>query len=124
MRKYIQFTLLVFLLTALAGCLAVSGADEDTPPEMTGLIFDIDGGRILVVAGIEDANISYDTWFEAGNRAAWFAVTGDTVIKRGGKTVSADQLEKGMKVQVWAVGPMAESYPEQGEAKKIVIVEQ
>jgi hypothetical protein len=123
MRKFLLFALLAVYLMAAAGCVAVSGADQDTPPEITGLIFDVDGSRILVVKGIENIDMPYDEWFEAGHRAAWFTVTGDTVIKSGGAAVSAENLEKGQKVQVWAVGPMAESYPEQGEAKIIIIVE-
>ncbi len=123
MRKFLLFALFAVFLIATTGCAAVSGADEDTPPEITGLIFDVDGGRILVVKGIEDTRMSYDEWFEAGHRAAWFTVTDKTVIIRGGTEVSPEELEIGLKVQVWADGDMMESYPEQGGTRKILIME-
>lgn len=121
MHRFLWFTMFAVLLTA-AGCSVVLGSGENTPPEITGLIFSVDGNKILVVKGIENANIPYDEWFEAGHRAIYFTITGSTEIRYSGKKVSMEKLEKGQKVQVWAEGPLMESYPEQGEARKIVIM--
>lgn len=118
MGKFLMLTLTVLFLLASSGC-----TDNGTPPEITGLIMDVEGGRILVVKDLEDAGTPYDEWFEAGNRAVWFTVTGNTVIRLSGKKVSPEELAKGQKIQVWAAGPLMESYPEQGEARQIVIME-
>lgn len=122
MRKFLLFIMFAVLLTA-AGCAVVSGADEETTPEITGLIFAVDGNKILVVKGIENTDIAYDEWFEAGHRAIYFTITGSTEIRYSGKKVSMEKLEKGQKVQVWPVGHLMESYPEQGEARKVVVME-
>jgi hypothetical protein len=121
MRKFLLLALSGLLLIAAAGCNVVSGTGDSSPPTISGLIFAVDGDRILVVEGIDSADIPYDVWFDAGNRAVFFTVTKDTVITGGGSKVSADKLQKGQKVQVWADGPLMKSYPEQGGAGKIVV---
>jgi hypothetical protein len=122
MKKNLAFILAAMLLVtvAAAGCSRSEGSGN---PDITGLIFAIEGDRILIVAGIEDVDTDYEDWFEAGNRAIYFAVTDKTVIEAGGEKGSFDILRLGQKVEAWADGPLAESYPEQGAAKRIVILE-
>ena len=87
-------------------------------PNIVGVIVDVDQ-RILVVEGIDSAN----EWFEKGNRAIWLAVTTAVIIGKDGELTTAQALEKGQKVRVWISGPVMESYPEQGSADKVVILD-
>lgn len=123
MHKKLFLVLIAVLLVVAAGCSTATGADTDSPPDITGLIYSVDGNTILVVDGIEDVNIPFDEWFDHGYRAVWFTAMGDTVIEIDGEEVSFDALAKGQKVQVWAEGGLRESYPEQGTAKKILVIE-
>jgi len=114
--------LLVFGLFT-AGCGQEQGEQIDSPDPISGLIYEIEGNVILIVGEISDVNIPREEWFEAGRRAVYFTVTDDTVIELGGETVSAERLSRGQKVEVFHEGFLAESYPEQGGALRIVIVE-
>lgn len=91
-------------------------------PYITGLIFDVDQ-RILVVAAIDSVDMDYNEWFEKGNRAIWLAVTDAVIVSKGGEMTTAQALEKGQKVRVWVSTPVMESYPEQGSADKVVILD-
>jgi len=102
---------------AAAGC---APAESGTPPTIIGVVNSTEGDTILVVEGIDRPGVPQEEWF--GKRAINFTITGDTVIERDGKPVSPDDFT-GLKVEVWADGPIAESYPEQARAGRIVILE-
>ncbi|MGH8777204.1 MAG: hypothetical protein ACRDWI_19380 [Jiangellaceae bacterium] len=63
----------------------------------------------------------------SGDRKISFTVERDTtlLVERGVgyESVSFADLEEGQPVAAWSTGPIAESYPEQGEALAIVIRE-
>lgn len=98
---------------------------KDTEPDVEGLIYNIqeEDNRFLVVADIEDVDVPYDQWFEAGNYAVEFRVDDNTIIKRGKTKLKFSDLEKGQRIKVWHTGVLAESYPMQGEAVYIEIVD-
>ncbi|MBW6462796.1 MAG: YobA family protein [Firmicutes bacterium] len=121
--------ILLFAAMILAAFMAVSGCADGVPEDnedmagpISGLIYTIEDSRILVIGGIDDVNIPQEKWFESGNRAVYFSITDETVIEVNGETVSAERLARGQAVDVFHEGFLAESYPEQGGALKIVIV--
>ena len=119
MRKDLVLFVLAFVAAAAVnGC---TQAAPDTPPDIAGLIYSVEGESFLVVEGIDTADIAYDQWFEKGNNAAAFTINRDTVLQKEGKEITFDQLEKGQQVQVWSTGGLMKSYPQQGTAKKVVI---
>jgi hypothetical protein len=118
-------TLLFALMLILPGC-GSTGNDQGEIPEqvpISGKIYSISDNRILVVEGLEDVNIPQVSWFEQGKRAVYFAVTEETLISSNGNVVGMDQLARGQSVEVFHEGFLAESYPEQGQALQINIIE-
>lgn len=122
-KLLILLTVLLIALLIAAGC----GEDQDNPIEtpgpISGLIYSYEENVILVVGEIDDVNIPREEWFEAGRRAVYFTITADTVIEHEGEAVAPERLARGQKVDVWHEGFLAESYPEQGGAVRIVIVD-
>jgi hypothetical protein len=125
MNKFISLFLAVLLVTGLItiGCGEDRAEPIDSPEPIGGRIYAIDGNVILVVGGINEVNIPREEWFEAGKRAVYFTVTGDTIIEHKGETFSAERLARGQKVEVYHEGFLAESYPEQGGALRVVITD-
>ncbi len=116
-------TLLAVTMLAAAGC----GGGEEDPADavepISGLIYSIEENAILVVSDIDNVNIPRDEWFENGKRAVYFTLTEETMIEAEGEVVNVDQLARGQKVDVYHEGFLAESYPEQGGARKVVIID-
>ncbi|WP_312811248.1 DUF3221 domain-containing protein [Sedimentibacter sp.] len=124
MKKCLILLSFIMIFT-IAGCTAASDKLPDRDPDAIGLIYEVDAEsqRILVVSDIENVDISYEEWFEAGKYAAFFKVTKDTTINDDGTVTDFSSLKKGQKVEVWHTGVLAESYPMQGEAVYINIIE-
>lgn len=103
---------------------ALLSVNPQGAPFITGLIFDVEDGRVLVVNGIDSTDIPYDEWFKAGRQAIWLSVTGKTkIIDSRGNNAVPSELQKGRQVVCWVDGPVSESYPEQGGAAKIKLLE-
>jgi beta-N-acetylhexosaminidase len=119
----LTMTAAVFLLAACAG-----GADDDYDerdpggPDIRGTITDISmaNGEVIsiLVEGVVDPDTQYDK--------ASLRVDNETEVLRlesyGPVRASRDDLERGRQVEAWIVGPVAESYPVQGYAGRIVIL--
>jgi len=122
------FTAVLLLVLVLGGAGCSDPAEEpiDIPEQepISGTIYRFDNNRILVVGGITDANIPWTEWFEQGHRAVYFAVEDDTIVELKGDSVTVDNLARGQKVEVYHEGFLAESYPEQGKALRVVITDQ
>lgn len=87
---------------------AVKAADKGT-------IIRKDGNRWLIAAYVEKNGAS-------SIDAYWFTVTEQTIIQTGGgQNVSQDQAAIGSQVDVWHTGRVAESYPAQAVAAKMVL---
>jgi hypothetical protein len=116
MRRAVYLVIAVALVAVLAGYFREKGES------FTGLILSVAENRVLVVAGMDDAEMEYEKLLETGNRAIWFSVDKKTEIRDvdGRKTVF-ESLQKGQKVEVRFSGPVMESYPEQAGADKIFI---
>lgn len=122
MKKILALCLIMIFI--FVGCTS-SDKLPDRAPDVIGLIYEIDteSQRILVVSDIESVDITYDEWFEAGKYAAFFRVTEDTTITDNGTEMDFTSLKVGQKVELWHAGILAESYPMQGEAVYINIID-
>jgi hypothetical protein len=128
MKAKLLFITVLVLMLALSGTGCSGPAEEpiDDPEQepISGTIYRFDDNRILVVDGITSVNIPWSKWFEQGHRAVYFTVEDDTMVELNGEEVRAENLSRGQKVEVYHEGFLAESYPEQGKALKVVITDQ
>ncbi len=112
---------LILLVTALAMTLAAAPALAQNEPVngVQGVITNISGAAVLVEENPTD---------EWGSAKGAFTITDETEILRqqGDEQVPAtfDDLQVGQLVVATYVGPVAESYPAQGTAGSIVILEE
>ncbi len=112
---------LILLVTALAMTLAAAPALAQSEPVngVQGVITNISGAAVLVEENPTD---------EWGSAKGAFTITDETEILRqqGDEQVPAtfDDLQVGQLVVATYVGPVAESYPTQGTAGSIVILEE
>lgn len=115
MKKHLVL-ILAFLLTLLTvGC---TGFQDEEAVKLIdhGFIVDIDqsGHRLLVT----------EKWEGNGQQpqAAWLKVhEGTSITGPNQKNILFQDLRTGLSVEVWNLGPVAESYPVQAEAAKIVV---
>ncbi len=125
-KKWLLIVLFVSVALLLVGGCAADNEEPIDQPEaepISGTIYRIEDNRILVVGGLDDVNVPWDHWFNEGYRAVFFALEDDTVIEENGKSRDAEFLSRGQKVDVYHVGALAESYPEQGKADKVVVTD-
>jgi hypothetical protein len=131
---------LTMAAAALALCLVVGGVVATIPafaqvpqePEteqgegFVGYITDISGAVVLVEEDPSTSPSPYQSPYELGEKIA-FTVTGETSIlwQQGEELIPAafEDLEIGQLVAVTGVGRVLESYPGQGEAGRITILE-
>ncbi len=127
MKKTVYFIIFTSVLIMLIG-LGCSTEDNDINHEpgagpISGTVYSIENERILVVSNLDNVNIPRSEWFEQGKRAVYFAVDEETTVELNGEQVGIDLIARGQKVDVYHEGFLAESYPEQGKAVKIVITD-
>ena len=121
-KKLIQKkqTLLAAMLTMLLPVAAIPASAQTDPGDgVQGFITNISGVVVLVEENPND---------EQGSAKGAFTITDETEILRqqGDEQVPAtfDDLQVGQLVVATYVGPVAESYPTQGTAGSIVILEE
>lgn len=111
MRKFLFFLWIVLLGIVLFGCGSSSGSGdskiEHDPPGMEGYVINVEGDRILVVES-KAQDFSSTGGVEEFYSAIWFSK-------------APENMKIGQKVQVW-FDIVAESYPGQSEAKKVVVL--
>ena len=106
----------VCLPLILAGCIAGERIPPAGEPYLTGTITSV-GGEPLSVR-IEEIPGGLDT----GGAKAVARVTSRTIVTRQGNSVAPGELRTGQRASLWLTGPVAESYPVQGEAGAISIL--
>lgn len=122
---YVLILTSILFLFIVTGC-STDGNDiihEPGSEPISGTVYSIENRRILVVSDLDDVNIPRSEWFEQGKRAVYFAVGEDTIAEHDGEKVDTDKIARGQKVDVYHEGFLAESYPEQGMAVKVVITD-
>ena len=66
---------------------------------------------------------------DQGGRKIWLRMTDETQLLRwnddagGYGTIAREDLAEGLRVRAWSTGAVAESYPEQGVAHTIVLLD-
>jgi len=114
--------ILCSVLIFCPSCLLNSSDDGNDPgePFITGTVTDIDNQRVLV-----EENPDVNGPLENGGNKIWLSMSDDTFIYRSNnfELVKCDFscLEINNIVSAWVTGAVAESYPLQGTASRIVI---
>jgi hypothetical protein len=113
-----KLLLAIAMLAMMLASTATAVAQTESANSIQGYITSISGSVVLVEENPAD---------ESGSAKGVFTVTGDTEIlkQQGGEQVSGtlDDLQVGQTVLATYAGPVGESYPTQGEAGSIVILE-
>ena len=104
---------------SLAFCLFLVSCAKESPQEsvkdLTGYMMSIDGDRVLVT---EKVNIQE----KAHPGAAVYTITDKTeIVSAEGEKLSLQDLSVGSFVEVWHTGVVAESFPTQAEAIKVLV---
>lgn len=120
-----KILVVLFTILILVGCQLTNQTKvPEREADVVGLIYQLesDNNSILVVSGIEDIDIPYDEWFEEGKYAVVFRIEKDTIIINGKDKLDFSLLKEGQRVKVWHTGVLAESYPMQGEAVYVEVL--
>lgn len=128
MNKTVAALLTVLCLFGLlAACMKEPNKPSHSapPPEEREVMKTINTGRLVQKDEVEDRWLitQYDDSGDSPQvRAVWFKFTEKTVIENAlGEPMTRTELQVGQAVKAWSIGPIAESYPEQAEAAKLVI---
>ncbi len=124
MKKLVSLAvLLAMMLVAAIPALAQVPQEPETEPSILGLITSISGTEVRVEEDPQDP-----VFGGAGSNKGDFTVTGETeILRQQGEElipVSSEDLEVGQLVAATYAGPVLESYPSQGGARSIVILEE
>jgi putative hemolysin len=128
MNKKILIISGVVLISIIAGYFFLFNQQEDKEnnglpanPEITGQIYSISDGRILVAQGAE--NNEYDGDIEKLQGSAfWFKIDSKTEITDGENNLNLEDLWINDSVSVWSTGFVLETYPAQANAAKILVI--
>lgn len=116
MRGLVTSWLAFCLAAMVSGCVAAEPGLPAGQPYLTGTITAVGGAPLTVRVEEMPGGL------ESGGAKAVARVTGKTIITRGGEALAPGELRVGQRASVWFTGPVAESYPVQGEAAAIEIV--
>lgn len=118
---YIMLSLIISVVVSCGNPTDDTGSETD---RFQGIIYSLEENQILVIQDLDDVNVPWSYWFETGKRAVSFSIVeGETIIENGGDELSPEALARGQRVEVWHSGALAESYPEQGRALKVMILD-
>ncbi len=111
--------LLIAVLTACAG-----GATDDpshrTGPDQPAEAPDLRG--TITARTAESIRVEAVPDEQSGSDKAMVRLTSNTRIEGAdGRQLAPEALAVGQRVGVWFTGPVAESYPVQGEARRVVV---
>lgn len=108
--------LMIMLLLLVTGCASNGGTGTQPDAQMqVGYIFEVNesGNSILVLEHVKTADLGKswnDLFQEYQGDAIWL------------RTSQASTFKVGQKIHYWIDGPVAESHPMQGTAKKIEVI--
>ena len=117
MKKTIILLLIISLTMIITSC----NKDLDEPIGIRGVIKEIhrDEEGSLIQDLLVEGEVEEDTMYDVAS----VTINNDTKIYKGEEKASFDDLEEEVTIEVIFDGPVAESYPVQGTAKKINILE-
>ena len=116
MRSFLVVCLAVGLPLILSACVAGERLLPAGEPYLTGTITSV-GGEPLTVR-IEEI----PGGLESGGAKAVARITSRTIVTREGNALTPRELRMGQRASLWFEGPVAESYPVQGEAAAISVL--
>ncbi|MBD2868777.1 Gmad2 immunoglobulin-like domain-containing protein [Paenibacillus arenilitoris] len=123
-RKRIIFLALLCIASLLTACgLGSNGSTKPPEEEETEPVQAIDKGYLIR----KDESRWFITSYKERDGNAYidaysFAISDKTAMTdSGGRRIAPDQIPLGAQVDVWNAGPVAESYPMQTDAAKIVL---
>lgn len=113
----------LYAIVGLIVLVTLTGCRKTGLTAYRGIVFSLEESRVLVVQDIQNADIPYEEWFEAGNSAIWFTVDRKTVIRNTAREkVAFDEIQAGQEIEVLFSGAVAKSYPGQAYANQINIL--
>ena len=118
MKKILSLLLIVFLLMTITGC----KKDVNETVGIRGEIKEvyIDEESSLLLSFLVEGDMEDDTLYDSAN----VTVNNNTKINKGEEEATMEDLTEGTTVEVVFDGQVAESYPVQGTAKKINILDE
>lgn len=116
MRSFRVACVAACLPLMLSACVAGERRLPAGEPYLTGTITSV-GGEPLIVR-IEEIPGGLDT----GGAKAMARITSRTSVIRDGTPIAPGELRMGQRASLWFEGPVAESYPVQGEAAAISVL--
>ncbi len=116
----------ILVVLVFAGIYFLS-LDNDVPtlvgPYIVGEIVAVSDNRILIAEGIEGEEYTGELDELIGN-AIWLSIEDETeLVDIDGKTVSFEELIVGSRVEAWVSDEILLSYPAQGGARKILLID-
>lgn len=122
MKKILFVVLTVALVISTIGCMKASNSKNQEKVGIRGQVIQVlmdSSGAVSAV--MVEGKVESDTVYDK----AKVSIDKGTKIAKGdtGQKLSASELKEGMKVEVVFEGPVAESYPVQGKAKTIKVIE-
>ncbi len=119
----IAFALIILVLVGIYIWGADNGLAPTDEPYIVGEIVAVSENRVLIAEAVEGEEYTGELDQLIGN-AIWLSVDDDTeLIGIDGETVSFDELTIGSRVEAWAYDEILLSYPAQGGARKILLIE-
>lgn len=117
MRRVLAIGLILILAVATVGC----SEEADDTIGIRGEIKEVYTGEdeVFITGILVEGEIQDDTMYDSAS----ITIDDNTEIYVGGEKISLEELEIGQIIEVVFEGPVAESYPVQGTAKKITIIE-
>ena len=119
MKKIVCLTIIFVVLLLLYGC-AKEGLSQSIGirGEIKEIYLSEDGTTISGI--LVEGEVEEDTMYDYAS----VTIDENTLIYKGEDEVTIEDLEEGLKVEIVFDGPVAESYPVQGVAERINIIEE
>lgn len=120
MKKLLVLVLALMLTFAAVGCNEETTVPTD-PIGIRGEIKEVytTEDELYITGILVEGELQDDTMYDSAN----ITIDDNTEIFMGEEKISTEKLETGLTAEVVFEGPVAESYPVQGTAKKITIIE-
>ena len=122
-KKNLKY-IIAFIIVGLVLGYNFYGSEVEIPDEPTivGYVTEVEEGRFLVAEA--EPGVYFDSLDDLEGRKIYFSIVEDTEILFEDEVVDFEDVSVGDLVHVWHQGPIMESYPEQTEAKKILVLEE
>ncbi|MCX7745834.1 MAG: YobA family protein [Clostridia bacterium] len=122
LKRILFIVLTITLMLNTVSCMKASNSENEEKIGIRGQITKVlmDNNKVISAIMVE-GKVESDTIYDK----ARVGIDKGTKIYTGnaGQKLSASELKEGMKVEVVFEGPVAESYPVQGKAKTIKVID-